>query len=297
MHSITCRVFLLFGAFTLVACSEDPQVDDEGSLPPEAGAGTTLDESVFTVTASSAATRIVDASTPTATIDASAGGGDTSDRVEAGLPSANTTQSDASALPEAGADGCATANDAGSCLFTGSNTTSEQTSEEWQPIPVVVDPNNLLENGSFEDGVGGWEPLGSSTVEVSATVSRSGEKSLSSVARTQSWEGLGIEALPLLQSGKQYVASGWVRSGDEVEQPFHLLRKAICASEAGVDETEGASVYAQLGIGYTGAAWSQIVSAPFTIPDCELTTFMIYFEGPAPGHGFYLDDVAIVEVN
>lgn len=159
--------------------------------------------------------------------------------------------------------------------------------------PVVVDPNNLLTNASFEDGVGEWVGLANSTVETSATTAHTGEQSLQSVGRTQGWEGPSLEVKSLVQPGADYVVSGWVRSANG-GQPFHILRKALCVGDAGAAESSESYAYHQLAETYTNETWAELVTEPFTIPDCELETFVIFFEGPSQGESFYVDDVSLL---
>jgi hypothetical protein len=150
----------------------------------------------------------------------------------------------------------------------------------------------LLSNASFEDGKGDWIPLGGAVLRVSRTTAHTGERSLQLGGRTQSWEGPSLDVTALVQPGQQYVASAWVRTASE-GQPFHIVRKAICAGDAGADGNGQGYIYAQLASTYAYGTWSQIVAAPFTVPDCELSSFAIHVEGPAPGATFFLDDVSL----
>lgn len=158
---------------------------------------------------------------------------------------------------------------------------------------VIVDPNNLLTNASFEEGVGAWVGFGTSLADVSTTTAHTGQQSLQSTGRTQSWEGPSIDVTSLVQPGADYVVSGWVRSAD-VGQTFHILRKASCVGDAGAGESSESFTYFQLAETYTNETWAELVSDPFTIPDCELESFVIFFEGPSQGESFYIDDVALL---
>lgn len=195
------------------------------------------------------------------------------------------------------ADGAAMCT-AGTETGTSQATTMEAgtVSEVWTPGPVVVDPRNLLvgTNADCEGGRGEWTVLGGSVLVVSDSAAHTGAKGMLSQGRTQSWEGPTIELVGLLKPGRQYVASGWVRSEDGSGQPFHIVRKGICVGDGGVVETDDSEIYVQLASAYTSGDWVQLVSAPFTLPTCHLQTFAIYFEGPAPGKSFYLDDVSVV---
>ena len=149
--------------------------------------------------------------------------------------------------------------------------------EPSEPPPVVIDPNNLFANASFEDGAGDWTTIGNAVLVAATSTSHTGDRSLLCQGRTQAWEGPSIEALPLVQRGGTYLVSGWVRAANDIGQPFHIVRRAVCLSDAGVEEKDDSVIYVQLAGTYTDDAWSQLVSAPFTVPDCDLSTFVIYF--------------------
>ncbi len=177
-------------------------------------------------------------------------------------------------------------------------TVVEETSDVWVPGPVVVDPDNLLTgtNTNFEGGVGSWTRLGGASISTTTAAAYTGARSLICQGRAQgAWEGPAINGLTILEAGKSYVVSGWVRTKDPEGQPFHIVRKAVCVTDAG-PETDDSKIYVQLVGGYTGTEWAQLVSEPFSMPDCDLQTFDIYFEGPPIGEAFYLDDVSIVLV-
>lgn len=162
------------------------------------------------------------------------------------------------------------------------------------PLPVVVDPYNLILGASFENGPGDWVVLGNATLKVTTDKSRSGEKSMATVGRTHDWEGPSLEMLDILTPGESYIASAWVRPKSDKGATFHIVRKAICVDDAGVAETEQAEIYLQLGSTYTEGPWAQIVTPPFSMPNCDLQTFVLYVEGPPPGESFYMDDVSVV---
>jgi hypothetical protein len=174
---------------------------------------------------------------------------------------------------------------------TAVTTTTQEVSE---PPPVVIDPNNLFADPSFESGKGDWTTLGGAVLVPTASSSHTGEHSLLCAGRTETWEGPAIEALPLVERGKTYVVSGWVRLNGGTSAGLTIVRKAACLSDAGVAETDQSVIYGPLGSDLVrNDRWSQVVSTSFTVPDCELSTFLISFEGPRPGESFYLDDVSL----
>lgn len=205
-----------------------------------------------------------------------------------------SVSSESSSPVEAGPGNSSSSAAPSSSSTTSEPVTSSDVPTEDPPLPVVVDPYNLITGASFENGPGDWVVLGNASLQVTTEKSRSGEKSMATVGRTQNWEGPSLDVLDILEPGESYIASGWVRTKSGNGATFHLVRKAICVNDAGVTETDDSKIYLQLGATYTEDAWGQIVTPPFTMPNCDLQTFVIYFEGPPAGEAFYLDDVSIV---
>lgn len=185
-----------------------------------------------------------------------------------------------------------------------SEPTSSSSDESSGPPPPLVVEGNEIQNSSFEQPVltgtlpGRWQVIGNAAAIVSNTVSHTGSRSWQCAGRTQNWEGPGINLLTILDPGITYVARAWVRMEANKPATFHMVRKALCMYEGGVEpenETTKPLIYNQLAAAFTvGDEWVQLESAPFTLRDCELNTFVLYFEGPGAGESFFLDDVAVI---
>ncbi len=144
---------------------------------------------------------------------------------------------------------------------------------------------NLLTNPGFEDGTTGWNSRGGCTLSTS-TVSRSGSYSGYSTGRSSYWQGIKQSMLDKMQPGETYSISGWVMlensSSDEIAVTFeqedgsgtHYIR---------VDTATGSN-----------SSWTRL-SGQFTLDVVgTLITLDLYFEGPAAGVNFYLDDAEVL---
>lgn len=188
---------------------------------------------------------------------------------------------------------------------TSEPTSSSSSSDESSgPPPPLVVEGNLIQNSSFEQPVltgtlpGRWQVIGNAAAIVSSSVSHTGTRSWQCAGRTVNWEGPGIELRTILDPGIVYVARAWVRMEADKPATFHIVRKNVCVFDGAVEEDNDANrtlIYSQLAAGFSiGNEWVYLESSPFTLRDCDLNSFVLYFEGPAAGESFYVDDVAVV---
>ncbi len=181
---------------------------------------------------------------------------------------------------------------------------SSSSDESSGPPPPLVVEGNLIQNSSFEQPVltgtlpGRWQAIGNAAAIVSSSVSHTGTRSWQCAGRTVNWEGPGIELRTILDPGIVYVARAWVRMEADKPATFHIVRKNVCVFDGAVEEDNDANrtlIYSQLAAGFSiGNEWVYLESSPFTLRDCDLNSFVLYFEGPAAGESFYVDDVAVV---
>jgi hypothetical protein len=143
---------------------------------------------------------------------------------------------------------------------------------------------NLLDDPGFEGGHLGWIAFGGSAIVDVAAEGRGGSRCISSINRTQTFEGPSRNIQPLVEAGGIYWLEAWVRVGTG-EQPVSLSLKTVC---------EGlAESYAPIVSVFAGADdWTQLAGR-FTTPTCPLVEFTFYVEGPASGISFYVDDVGL----
>jgi hypothetical protein len=145
---------------------------------------------------------------------------------------------------------------------------------------------SLLTNPGFEDGTTGWLAFGGCSFTTSTTVYRSGASSGYANNRTQAYQGIAQSLLGKMQAGKTYRLTGWVKlEGSSGSDTIKATIKKV---------VDGNSIYASVCTS-TGSndQWT-LLSGQYTLTaDGTLTDLDIYFEGPAAGVNFYVDDVNV----
>jgi glucuronoarabinoxylan endo-1,4-beta-xylanase len=146
---------------------------------------------------------------------------------------------------------------------------------------------NLLVNPGFEYGnTSGWTNWGCTLRAVRDQV-HSGNFSVLTSNRTQNWQGPVQSLLGTLENGKTYSISGWVRLQNASED-----RIGITLSQTDSSTTQYHAI--NWSTGYDDQ-WIPL-SGNFTLNATDnLTALNLYFEGPAPGVNFYLDDAQVTE--
>ncbi|MCP4608364.1 MAG: hypothetical protein GY845_06585 [Planctomycetes bacterium] len=143
---------------------------------------------------------------------------------------------------------------------------------------------NLLINPGFEEGTSGWSDRGGTFS--TSTVSRSGSYSGYATNRSAFWEGIKQSVLGKMIPGETYTISAWMKL--ENSSSDHIIVTIQLTDDRGtnyirVDEATGYS-----------NRWTKL-SGRFTLDVVGiLTTLDVYFEGPAEGVNFYLDDVEVL---
>jgi len=143
---------------------------------------------------------------------------------------------------------------------------------------------NLLVNPGFEEGTSGWNGRGGTFS--TSTVSRSGNYSGYSTNRNFYWDGIQQSVLGKMIPGETYTISAWIKlensSSDQIIVTIEQ-RDDRGTSYTRVNETTGYE-----------SRWTRL-SGRFTLEAVGiLTTLDVYFEGPAEGVNFYLDDVEVL---
>jgi O-glycosyl hydrolase len=146
---------------------------------------------------------------------------------------------------------------------------------------------NLLTNPGFESGTTGWSAFGGSFT-TSTTVYRSGNRSGYSYNRTGTWNGISQSLLGKMTPGKTYIITGWIRLEGA---PSSVDR--VGATIAKVDD--GGTSYFPISwtTGFNNE-WVPVSGSYTHDVNGTLTTLRLYFEGPAAGVNYYLDDVNAV---
>lgn len=152
-------------------------------------------------------------------------------------------------------------------------------------LPASADAvENLLVNPGFEEGTLGWNGRGC-TLSTS-TVSRNGSYSAYATDRNAYWDGIKQSVLGKMIPGETYTISAWIKldnsSSDQIIVTIEQ-RDDRGTSYTRVNETTGYD-----------SRWTRL-SGRFTLEAVGiLTTLDVYFEGPAAGVNFYLDDVEVL---
>ncbi len=140
----------------------------------------------------------------------------------------------------------------------------------------------LLQNTGFENNLDWWFPWGAATVAQSTDAAHSGLGSGYVTARANNFDGLATNLQGSVEPGVTYQASGWVLL-DGAETAEAVLTAAYECNGEGLQFARIAQAAA------SDSAWT-LVKGSIEVPDCPLTAFFFYAEGPAPGISFYFDD-------
>jgi glucuronoarabinoxylan endo-1,4-beta-xylanase len=144
--------------------------------------------------------------------------------------------------------------------------------------------SNILENPGFERGRDGWFDRTCAIEPVSSPV-HSGTGSVKVIDRLQNWQGVKQSVFGKMIDGKTYQVAGWVRldnaAGDSVKLSFE-------------QQDDAGTRYYTVALGYaTDTGWIKL-SGEFTLHVTgTLSVLDVYFEGPAPGVDFYVDDAVV----
>jgi glucuronoarabinoxylan endo-1,4-beta-xylanase len=146
---------------------------------------------------------------------------------------------------------------------------------------------NVLTNPGFESGTSSWSGFGCSFT-TSTTIYHSGTKSGYAYSRTATWNGISQSLLGKLTPSKTYIITAWLRlenapsNGDTIR--------------ATISKTDGSgTTYTQV-CATTGFnnEWTPMSGSYTLNVNGTLTKLLLYFEGPAAGVNYYLDDVNAV---
>jgi hypothetical protein len=146
---------------------------------------------------------------------------------------------------------------------------------------------NLIPDPGFEAGHQGWIAFGGSAIVDVDSQGREGSRCISSIDRTETFEGPSLDIEALVEADATYWLEAWVRVSAGTQR-LSLSLKTVCE---GLDAT-----YAPIVSDFAGDdEWTEL-SGQFTTPTCALIEFAFYVEGPASGVSFYVDDVGLYPV-
>jgi len=156
---------------------------------------------------------------------------------------------------------------------------------------LVISPcygvTNLLTNPGFESGTTGWSGFGCSFT-TSTTIYHSGTKSGYAYGRTATWNGISQSLLGKLTPGKTYIITAWLRLENAPSNGATI--------DATISKTDGSGTSYYQVCSSTGFnnEWTPISGSYTLTVSGTLTGLLLYFEGPAAGINYYLDDVNAV---
>jgi GH35 family endo-1,4-beta-xylanase len=146
---------------------------------------------------------------------------------------------------------------------------------------------NLVTNSDFEENTDGWSVWGG-TLASSTNFAYTGNSSALHSDRTGAWQGPIFNLLPYAETGKTYEITTYARIENTAEDLLNITLKTLCEGDVEADAS-----YTQHGaITATNGDWTKL-SGSLVLPDCVLSTAVVYFDGPAIGVDIYIDSVSI----
>lgn len=165
-----------------------------------------------------------------------------------------------------------------SLLAAGATATAETSGSNADQVVFASD---------FEDGTAeGWFGRGSAQLAVSAAQANSGEASLLTTGRTDSWQGPGHDMLGVLQPGVTYQIEAYVRLADAPSANLHMTVQRTPSGGDTTWERVASDVAA------TDTGWVR-VAGTYSFTSADNNELQLYVESPNASVSFYLDDVTI----
>jgi hypothetical protein len=168
-------------------------------------------------------------------------------------------------------------------------------------IPPIVDmgayefqhtwyrQQNLLTNPGFETGdASGWITTWGWNVAATTEQVHDGSYSGLISGRTAAWQGAWQSVLGLMESGKTYRISGWVRLQNTGSSTVSLTVKKVDSGGEHYYGIDSATAYSD--------RWIKLDGTLAFDADESMTALYIYFEGPAASVNFYVDDASVTEI-
>jgi hypothetical protein len=153
----------------------------------------------------------------------------------------------------------------------------------WQFTPSSGSGDDLLANGTMENGTAGWTTSGG-TLSSATDVAHAGSRSLLNSGRTAAWQGPHQNVTAHLSNGKSYTTSVWVRSQSGTPSAKATLTLTANGTTSYIQLTPAQSVNAN---GWTHLTGTATVSWTGT-----LTSASFYVETTAGADGLYVDDAS-----
>lgn len=147
--------------------------------------------------------------------------------------------------------------------------------------------DSVVVTSDFEDGTTqGWFGRGSAQVAVSSSQARTGDASLLTTDRADTWQGPAHDLRDVMRAGVTYEIEAYVRLADAPSADLHLTMQRTPAGADTVFERVAADVAA------TDDGWVRLAGS-YTPASADNDELQLYVESPDATVAFYLDDVTI----
>jgi glucuronoarabinoxylan endo-1,4-beta-xylanase len=150
-------------------------------------------------------------------------------------------------------------------------------------FPVTAAESDYLLHSTFEDGKEQWSGRGSASVKTVSGISRSGESSLMTSGRAESWNGAIVALGSEFKAGQSYAFSAYVMTED-TNSPVTFCLTLQYSDGGTATYPKIAQVSAEKG------EWAHLENKEFTIPD-GAADIQLYIETEESKCSFYVDEV------
>jgi len=148
---------------------------------------------------------------------------------------------------------------------------------------------NHMANPGFETGdATGWVTNWDWSLTATDEQVHDGDYSGLVSEREASWQGAWQSLLGLMDDGKTYRISGWVRLKETASDYVALTVKKVDSTGAHYYGIDNGTAYSD--------KWVKLDGTLNFDADESMTDLYVYFEGPAAGVEFYVDDASVTEV-
>ena len=146
---------------------------------------------------------------------------------------------------------------------------------------------SLVVNGGLENNINNWQPWGGS-VNLESSTAEAYEQGNSVLVsnRDAPWQGLKQDLLTVLEAGKTYHFSVWVKLANSSEATVRLgIRQTI---------GENPTAYPSLASITASNSAFRLIEGDYTVPNNQaLTTLYLTINGSESGVNFYVDHVQV----
>ncbi len=156
-----------------------------------------------------------------------------------------------------------------------------------RPQELVVAPNpnlgpNVLTNGGFESGIDTWFGFDQAVVEARDQMPFAGSAAGYASGRTAEFDGLATSLLGLVTAGEEYQLTSRVKVDGVAQAQVKATLRVDCPA--------GPQFLGIAGTVANETNWA-LLTGKITIPNCEATDTILYFEGPSADVNLRLDEV------